>query len=240
LEQAARGTKSPEAQRLIAMLSETYAGEAPLRASTFARDARAVFLPDKGRRAGYKLDLALNAMTRGFLNPPHPLYLAAVSRDLRNARLTALATIPASLFETTTYFFTNRETMPQLAGLVTFRDYSADQIRSIAANTGYFAIGKGWTYGRGLMIWVVLLGVVLIGARARYEALAPVIGYAIALTSVGMVMMVSSSLFGEYLPRYTMPMWLLLVLSSFIIAAELPAAFSVAKQRWRTRAFSDT
>ncbi len=57
---------------------------------------------EKYRRAGYKLDLALNAMTRGFLNPPHPLYLAAVARDLRSARLTELATIPASLFETTT------------------------------------------------------------------------------------------------------------------------------------------
>ena len=177
---------------------------------------------------------ALNEMATAFLWPPTAAHLRVARYDFARARQITPRDIDNSLFRTTAFYFDHPDLMPESRKLVTFRDSSAKAINDIPNEHHYFGLGRRLTYNRCFALWIVILALVLFLLRGR-PAAARVVPYAFTLTAAGLVMMCSTCLLGELLPRYTLPMWELLVVSIFLLlGAGLNA---VAAKQTSSRAF---
>ena len=104
-----------------------------------------------------KLDVALNQMAFAFLLPPTPEHLHAARADFVAALRMPVTDISDWLFDTTAYFFEHKDEMSACAGLVTFRDASAETINRIPSQHLYFRLWRGLTYNKALVIWSVSL-----------------------------------------------------------------------------------
>jgi hydrogenase/urease accessory protein HupE len=85
----------------------------------------------------------------------------------------------------------------------------------------YLQWGNGLTFNALLLVWLCGLGVLCGFSWRLRHRLGATAAYAIALTGVGLLMMFSSNLFGEFLPRYALPMWELLIVSSLLVLGQL-------------------
>ena len=221
LGRVASRSSSADAQRVIALLREELRAEAPLNAGAFAMEARATLYPPPASDEAYHTDLAFNDMAWAFLKAPEPRYLEAVITDAARAFRTTLSEVTDSLFATTAYFFRFPERMPQYAGLRTFRGQSAEAIVAVPTMHWYLKLGRGAPYHLVLAIWAALLAGFWVRGRRRGVATFVSSSYTIALTLTGFLMMLSTCVLGEMLPRYTLPMWQCLLLALLILTGEI-------------------
>ena len=164
-----------------------------------------------------KTRLALNQMAYAFLLPPTPEHLQAARTDFITALEMPVTEISSVLFETTAYYFEHSQ-MPACAELAAFRGRSAETINRIPVQRVYFQLWKGLTYDKAFVIWFASLVAFVIVARWRKVSVGPIIAFGIALTAVGLPMVASTCLLTEFIPRYVLPMWQLLLLSLCILA----------------------
>ena len=135
------------------------------------------------------------------------------------------------LFVTTAYFFEHRDEMPACARLVTFRDGSAETINRIPSQHRYFHWWRGLTYTWILVIWFLSLLVLAVLARHQEVNVAALSAYGIALVAVGLLIAATNTLLVEFLPRYALPMWQLLLLSLYLLVGTTADLFATARAR---------
>lgn len=223
LAQASAAADTEKSRKLIALFGEQLA-TGPVNAAAFALAARGALFELGDRSAHFRLDLELNRMVEAFLDPPHPLYREAVARDFRRARETSLGSVTEWLFIATAFYFDHADRMPLAARLVTFRNSSAEATVAIPAQHRYLRVGSALSYNTAILAWAgLLLAFVLCSARSTSSS-RPIVAYAVALTAIGLVMMLASNLFGEFLPRYALPMWTLLIASAFMLMGAIGTA----------------
>jgi hypothetical protein len=216
LEKVAARTHSTDARKLIALLGQMHEEGAALEAGPFLQRAIQLLFPPGGAVSWEKLDGALNQMAFAFLLPPTPEHLHVARTEFAGALQMPITEISTYLFEATTYYFTHKDEMPACARLVTFRDASADQIRQLPSQHRYFRLWHGLTYNKALMIWFISLLVFVAAAQRRRTNGRAISAFGIALIAVGLLMLASTCLLGEFIPRYGLPMWQLLLLSFYI------------------------
>ena len=117
--------------------------------------------------------------------------------------------------------------MPACAPLVTFRDSNADTITRIPAQNFYFYLWQGATPGKLSVLCFFSLLLLLLIARWKRVNVTAISAFGIALVAVGFLITATNSLLTEFLPRFVLSIWQLLVLAFSIFAgltADLLAA----------------
>jgi hypothetical protein len=211
---ASSRTHSSESRKLIALLQEMDAEGADfLNWGPFMQKGIQLF---HGPLHWEDLDRALNKMAFAFLVPPAPELLHAARTDFV-AGLKAPATeITSYLFETTAYYFQHKDDMPACAELVTFRNRNADQLRIIPSHHFYFRLWREVSYNQALLIWFIALLAFLVMARWRKINVSEISAFGITLTAIGLLMFASTCFLADSQPRFRLPMWQLLMLSSLV------------------------
>jgi hypothetical protein len=218
LQEVSARTNSKEARQLVTLLGQMHEEGAGLETEPFTKRAIPLLFPNETIAPWGKLDIALNQMAYAFLLPPTPEHLQAARTDFVTALEMSVTEISSFIFETTAYYFEHKDQMPACAELVTFRGTSADTINQIPIQSVYFQLCQGLTYNRAFAIWFVSLALFVVVARWRKVSVGPIIAFGIALTAVGLPMVATTCLLTEFLPRYVLPMWQLLLLSFCILA----------------------
>ncbi len=218
LQKVSARTPSKEAGQLVTLLEQMHEEGANLDSGPFTKRAIPLLFPNEAIPPWEKLDTALNQMAYAFIFPPTPEHLQAARTDFAAALKLPVTEISLFLFETTAYYFAHQEEMPACAELVTFRSASAGTIKRIPSEHFYFHLCRGLTYNRAFAIWFVSLVLFVVVARWKKISVAPISSMAIAATAVGLPMVASVCLIGEFLPRYALPMWQLLLPSFYILA----------------------
>jgi hypothetical protein len=226
LEKVRDRTHSQEARQLLTLLGQMHEEGAAPAASSFTQRAAPVLFPREAMVPWEKLDLALNQMAFAFLLPPTPEHLHVAKAEFLAALRAPVTEIVENLFETTGYFFGNKDEMPACARLVTFRNATADSINRIPTQHPYFHLWRGLSYNKALVIWFVTLLVFVASGHWRKVSIGAVPSFAIALVVIGLLMVVSACLLSESLPRYALPMWQLLLLSIHIIVGAIADLFT--------------
>jgi hypothetical protein len=106
--------------------------------------------------------------------------------------------------------------MPACAKLVTFRDTNAATINRIPSERAYFHLWQDFNYKKAVVIWFGALVLFIVIAQWKEVHVGAVAAFGILLIMIGLVMTASACLLTGFLPRYAMPMWLLLLLSLYI------------------------
>lgn len=209
--------RDAETARLLASLRDTFNRGEALSAAKIESETAERVSKQRHARGRVALDAALNSLAWSFLLPPAPELLREARFDFERAQQTSQSDIARSLFNTTGYYFDHAEQMPEAANLVTFRGTTRDAIVSLPSRFDYFQFARSFTYQRALLVW--LGAFVALGCALRYmrRSKPELLCYAFSLTLVGLLMMASSCLFGELLPRYTLPMWEMLCVSFLIL-----------------------
>lgn len=231
LRKVATRTHSKEARQLVTLFGQMHEEGTDPSAGPFNQRAIPLLYPLETKVPWEKLDLALNQMAYAFLLPPTPEHLHAARADFVGALRMPVTDISVSLFDTTAYFFQHKAEMSGCAGLVTFRDASAETINRIPFQHAYFHLWRGLTYNKGLVIWSVSLLVLAVVARRRKVNVAAVSAYGIALVAVGLLIATTNTLLTEFLPRYALPMWQLLFLSLYLFIGTTADLLTIGKEK---------
>jgi len=228
LQKVGARTRSPDARKLIALLDKE---GTDLRAGKFMQQAIPLLFPLEGAVQWERLDAALNQMAFAFLLPPTSDHLQAARTDFMTALTMPVTEISSYLFETTAYYFEHKDEMPACADLSTFRSANADQIRQIPSRHPYFQLWRGVNYGIALMIWFVsLLALIMVARWKRVNASALAV-FGITLTGIGLLTVASTCVLGEFIPRYGLPMWQLLLLSLYTFAGKTFDLFALDRSK---------
>jgi hypothetical protein len=219
LEQASANTDSPAVRKLISIIGKAASKGKRWDPMTFMYDAQASLFPPELKSRGVQLDLVLNRTVWVFLFPPRKVFLRAVMEDFENSRSITVPMVVANLFHTTSYYFSHSDRMPGCAQLITFRGKSAAQIENIFAQHAYFSLWKLFNYDVCFTLWLGNLLFLFALAKRRAWRIGGIAVYSIALTIVGLLAMLGSCFITEFLPRYTLPMWTLLILSLLIVGS---------------------
>ncbi len=219
LEQVSANTDSPAVRKLISMIGKTAAKGKRWDPMTFIYEAQASLFPPETKSPSLQLDLVLNRTVRVFLFPPRRVFLRAVMEDFENSRRTTVPMVVNNLFRTTSYYFSHSDRMPGCAQLISFRGKSAAQIENIFAQHPYFSLWKPFNYNVCFTLWVGNLLLLFALAKRRAWRIAGIAVYSIAVTIVGLLAMLGSCFITVFLPRYTLPMWMLLILSLLIVGS---------------------
>jgi len=217
LQKVSARTHSNEAHQLVTLLGQMHEEGADLDTEPFTKRAIPLLFPNETIVPWEKLDIALNQMAYAFLLPPTPEHLQAARTDFITALEMPVTEISSVLFGTTAYYFEHKDQMPACAELVTFRGTSAETINQIPIQRVYFQLWNGLTYDSAFVIWFASLVAFVVVARWRKVSVGPIIGFGIALTAIGLPIVASTCLLTEFLPRYVLPMWQLLLLSFCIL-----------------------
>jgi len=122
--------------------------------------------------------------------------------------------------------------MPQCASLVTFRDKNADQIFAIFRTHSYFHHPKDVSHLALSFFWLISLAVFVVMAKMRQQEAAGLASYTVALTLVGLFMILGNCFLTVFQPRFTLPMWELTIISVSILSAKtLEYLFAGGKRR---------
>ena len=216
LQKVSDRTRSPDTQRLLTLLGQMYDEGSETVGRAFMQRAGSVLYPNAAQIPWEKLDLAPNQMAYAFLLPPTSEHLHAATLDLAESRNMSMTEIPDGLFNTTAYFFDHKDEMPACAKLVTFRDTTAEAINGIPARYPYFHLWQGLSYNKTVPLWLGCLLLFVLVARRKNVNVGAIPAFGIALLAIGLLMTVSACLLIGFLPRYSLPMWQLLLLSLFI------------------------
>lgn len=231
LQKVAARTHSKEARQLVTLLGQMHEEGIDPAAGPFIQRAIPLLFPRETNVPWEKLDVALNQMAFAFLLPPTLAHLHAARTDFVAALKMPVTDISDWLFNTTAYFFDHKDEMSACAGLVTFRNASAETINRIPSQHLYFRLWRSLTYNKALVIWSVTLLVFLVVARRRKVNGAAICASGIALVGVGLLIAVTNALLSEFLPRYALPMWQLLLLSLYLLAGSTADLFATSRFR---------
>ena len=231
LQKVAARAHSKEARQLVTLLGQMHQEGIDPAAGPFTERAISLLFPLETQVPWEKLDVALNQMAFAFLLPPTREHLNAARADFVAALKMSVTDISGWLFVTTAYFFEHRDEMPACARLVTFRDASAETINRIPSQHRYFHWWRGLTYTWVLVIWSLSLLVLAVLARHQEVNVAALSAYGIALVAVGLLIAATNTLLVEFLPRYALPMWQLLLLSLYLLVGTTADLFATARAR---------
>jgi hypothetical protein len=217
LQKVAARTDSAETRVLLTLLGQMHEEGGDVIGRAFMQRAAALLFPGQTPVPWEKLDVAVNRMAYAFLLPPTPEHWHIVRTDLVAALRMPVTEIVDQLFDTTSYFFDHKDEMPACANLVTFRDTSAAAINRLPFEHPYFHLWQGWNYKKTIMIWFAAFVVFLLVARWKKVNVGAIAAFGISLVAIGLVTIASACLLTEFLPRYALPMWLLLLLSLYTL-----------------------
>jgi len=200
LDQIAARVKSDDAQQLVLVLREG----TPLQAGPISERLREKLSPPAVKAKPRRVHRALNEVARAFLLPPTAEHWQAARKDFAEALRLRLPAVSAFLFRTTAYYFEHRAEMPECASLVTFRDNTPESLAALHANRAYFRLWRFLSLDRGLLVFSG-------GAIALlFFRNASVSFFGVALVLSASAMVAATALIGELLPRYTLPLWVML------------------------------
>ena len=134
------------------------------------------------------------------------------------------------LFVTTVFYFEHKNIMPACAKLAN----SATGVGANNANTGRAPLLPAVARPElqiSLIIWFVSLLALVMVARWKTVNVTAIAAFGIALTVVGLLMVGSTCLLGEFIPRYGLPMWELLLLSLYLFVGKTAGLFAIAAPR---------
>jgi hypothetical protein len=226
-------TASADVKRIISLLRASF----PTGASTwdvrdFNEKARALLFTRQADPYDEKYAVLLNRTALAFLYPPQWTFLSAVATDFKRSQQIAIPDVVSFLFVTTRFYFSHPGAMPQCASLVTFRDKNAAQIFAIFKTHSYFRHPKDLSCRTLLFLWLINFWLFLVIANMRKQEAAALSSYAAGLTLIGLLMMLANCLLAVFQPRYTLPMWELMIVSVFILSAKtLEYLFAGGKRR---------
>jgi hypothetical protein len=221
LHKVAARTHSKETRQLVTLYGQMHEEGVDPGAGAFTQRAIPLLYPFEKKVPWEKLDLALNQMAFAFLLPPTPEHLDAARADFVGALRMPVTGISDSLFGTTAYFFEHKAEMSGCAGLITFRDASAQTIQRIPSQHFYFHLWRGLTYHKALVIWSISLLVLVVIARHKKVNVSAICAYGIALVAGGLLIGATNTLVTEFLPRYALSMWQLLLLSLYLFVGAI-------------------
>lgn len=216
LQKVSQRARSPETRKLVAFFGQTHDEGTVLVGGSFMRQAAALLFPAEAHPPWEKVDLELNKMAYAFLSPPTPEHWQVARTEFLGALKMSETEIPDWLLSTTAYFFDHKDEMPACAKLVTFRDYTAETIIGIPARHPYFHLWRGLSYNKAFLIWLGSLSLLIVIARRKKKNVGAIPALGIALIAIGLLMTASACLVTEFLPRYALPMWQLLLLSLYV------------------------
>ena len=217
LQKVANRARSAETRQLVALLGQMHEEGVDILGKAFAQRAAALLYPGEAQVPWLKLDLAQNKMAHAFLLPPTRQHWQAAASEFKAALKMPVTDIGDQLFDTTGYFFVHQDEMPACANLVTFRGTTAEGINRIPFEYVYFHFGRGVNYRIALMIWFGSWLALAVVARWRKVEAGSTIAFGLVLVALGLLMTASACLLTEFIPRYALPMWLLLLLSFSIL-----------------------
>jgi hypothetical protein len=200
---------SAKTRQVIALLEQMCLEKADMSSGPFMQ--RAILLFDGPQ--WIELDRALNGMAFAFLLPPTPEHLLATKTDLIRALTMPATEITNYLFATTAYCFEHKAEMPGCVNLITFRDATPDQIRSLPTQHFYFRLWQGVGYDKMFVIWLLALATLLLVARRRRINLGAITAFGLALTVVGLLICATACVLHELEPRFALSVWQMLLLS---------------------------
>jgi hypothetical protein len=187
-------------------------------------------LPDTGRSdLSLQLDLLRNDFMKLMLRSGEPAFYGSVWADyLRTWRETP-CNLAAAPFGTTTYYFT-QPLPPTMAGLNTYRGRTLESVMEPTVRSPYLRLLSGFTNrtAAGAAVALALLGA---AASRRVRSRAAVV---VASVITGTVLTYLNLLLVEWLPRFALPLWILLS-AAFVVAAAIAAEAMLAQIR-RVRA----
>ena len=233
LDQAINKTSSADVKTLMSLLRNEFAGvNASLDVDGFKKHAEAsLFVTEKNAGEQQRFHTALNGIMSAFLWPPEKSLLRAVAADFKRSQEITIPDVVSFLFVTTRFYFSHPEAVPQCESLVTFRGKNADQILAIFKTHSYFRHPKKLSYSALLCLWLVVLGVFLLIAKIRRRDAADSGSYAIGLIAIGLFIMLANCLLVKFLPRYTLPMWELTIVSiTILFGGTMESLFSPSRR----------
>lgn len=241
LDEIARNSSLMDVKKTVPLLRESFSNEAenwdtmlaylikkdaekalPLAREAFPHQSPGdtVFLPRAAavfRGQGPSLLVVLNHIAKAFLFPPRKVYLNAVVEDFRRSLCTTIENVVNNLFLTTTFYYLRTEQLPGYASLQTYRNSSANQIVTNLEKHRYFHFWKGLDYAVFLCLWIVNLVLLAVLMQIRKKSIAVVVSYAVALTLVGLLMMLATCVLSGFQPRFTLPIWEVTILSASVL-----------------------
>ncbi|HYJ04653.1 MAG TPA: hypothetical protein VEX43_05940 [Chthoniobacterales bacterium] len=209
-------TYSPETRRLLTLLGQMHEEGGEVVGRPFMQRAAVILFPSETSIPWERLDLAVNKMAYAFLLPPTREHWQVARSEFLAALKMSGTEIPDWLLSTTAYFFDHKDEMPACAKLVTFRDHTAESIIQIPERYPYFHLRRGLSYNKAFLIWLGSLLLLIVIARRKKKNVGAIPALGIALIAIGLLMTLSACLVTEFLPRYALPMWQLLLLSLYI------------------------
>ena len=218
LDKVAKNTASPDVKKVISLLRTAFSEAPSWDAMGFMRTAQASLFAPETKSQDEKLILVLNRTARAFLYPPEKIFLSAVATDFATGLKTTIPSVVNWLFLSTAWYFSPSATMPGCALLITFHDKGATQIVAVFKKHSYFHHRKNFSYNAFLFFWSTNLLLLAVLARVRKEDVAALSSYAMALTLLGLVMMLANCFLNVFQPRYTLPMWELTIVSASVLA----------------------
>ena len=219
LDEVSKNTDSGDVRKLISFLRTEFSDKTPnwdvgaskkrIQISLFPEPT------DASEQAFYGV---LNRTASAFLYPPKRTFLNAVATDFKRSQRITIPDVVSFLFVTTRFYFSHRDAMPQCASLVTFRNKGADEIFAVFKKHSYFRHPKNLSYRALLFLWLFSLVLLAAISKMRKQKAASAASYAVALTALGLLMMLASCFLTIFQPRYTLPMWELTIVSLVILS----------------------
>jgi len=204
---------------ILSRLREALASSQGFDPAEFAKRLDDVFVQRDGESGRVKLDRALNDLALAFFKANSGVLGQAALRDFIAAQKTSITEVVESLFATTNYISFHLESMPALARLHTFRDFTPDELLAICSRNTYLQLWRGVPFTRWCLLWLAFFILVFALAARRREA-GFILPYALATIFWGELMMFANCLLTEFRPRYVLPMFELTFLSILVLFAQ--------------------
>lgn len=233
LDKVSNHIDSADVKKLISLLRNSFSDETPSwDVTAFKEKAQATLFSPQADPREEKFNLVLNRTAKAFLWPPQEIYLRAVGIDCRRSQQITIPDVVSFLFVTTRFYFSHAAAMPQCASLVTFRDKNADQIFAIFRTHSYFHHPKDVSHLALSFFWLISLAVFVVMAKMRQQEAAGLASYTVALTLVGLFMILGNCFLTVFQPRFTLPMWELTIISVSILSAKTLQYIFPSGKRW--------
>jgi hypothetical protein len=221
LDAVAAKTKMPESRTLLSLISASIDQNRSWHPEEFAHSARAALTSPTAKSSGDRFDRALDEVASAFLSlSPEPLVSTAMN-DFAISTMMTEGTIARYLFTTTEYVDDHRAQMPQCSGLITFR-LPPEALRHFMTAT-YFRLWDFLAIRAWLVVWVTIAGGAAFLGLSKNSRRVDIITYGIALLFAGTMMVLVNCFFAEILPRFSLPMMEVILLSLVILLGLLLA-----------------
>jgi len=202
-----RRTKTADGRTAVTVYRDLLAEDRPLHYQTVMDRMRNALAPPDVRVKARRVHEALNDVASAFLLPPSAEHWAAAHHDIAQAGNWTLVQISKFLFFTTSYYWDHAQRVPKWTKLVTFRDYTREQLLAIPAEKPYFGLWQRLSMKSVVFLATgAVLALALLGTLRRQEQLSISI-YLFVLLLIGGSMIGLTALVGDLIPRYTLPLW---------------------------------